>query len=381
MTEHVSIAEDIELDFGAEDWDRLERNWSAWWAGELERPLVLIESWEPPGEYLPPLPHFTNGFPPDMPVDKVLDRYQPHLQCRRFYGDAWPKWYPNFGPGIVAGFLGAQVHITPDTVWFGLRESADVSELSLSFLPDNELWFRVRELTRAAVERWSGRVSVGFTDLGGNLDILAALRGTQNLLLDMHDAPDEVARLVAQITRLWLCYYDELNAIIQAGGRGSSCWGGIWSPGRCYMLQSDFAYMISPRMFEHFVLPDLAACCNTLDHGFYHLDGQGQIRHLDMLLSLNRLRGIQWIPGAGAPPPEEWLPLLKRIRDAGKLCQLYVTSKGALTIVRELGGRGFAFCIVDGLDERGFYRPQRMPSGDAKAFLKEIGAPPEGGKR
>jgi hypothetical protein len=59
------------------------------------------------------------------------------------------------------------------------------------------------------------------------------------------------------------------------------------------------------------------------------------------------LHGIQWIPGAGQPPPEDWLPLLKRIRDSGKLCQLYVTPAGALKIVRELGGRGFAFYMQD----------------------------------
>jgi hypothetical protein len=106
--------------------------------------------------------------------------------------------------------------------------------------------------------------------------------------------------------------------------------------------------MISPKMFEHLVLPDLIKCCDELDHAFYHLDGKGQIRHLDMLLSVERLRGIQWVPGDGAPPPEAWLPLLKRIRDAGKLCQVYVTLEGALTIARELGGKGFAFCIPYG---------------------------------
>jgi hypothetical protein len=119
-------------------------------------------------------------------------------------------------------------------------------------------------------------------------------------------------------------------------------------PGSGYMLQSDFSYMISPRMFERLVLPDLTACCDTLDYAFYHLDGKGQVKHLDMLLAIERLRGIQWIPGDGAPPPEEWIPLLKRIRHGGKLCQLYVTPEGALKIARELGGKGFAFCIGNG---------------------------------
>ena len=133
------------------------------------------------------------------------------------------------------------------------------------------------------------------------------------------------------------------------------------------MLQSDFSYMISPQMFERFVLPDVAACCAALDHGFYHLDGKGQIPHLDMLLSLERLRGIQWIPGDGQPPPEQWLPLLKRIRDAGKLCQLYVSPAGARTIVRELGGRGFAL-----------YIDQKMSQDQAEDFLHVLAAENDG---
>ena len=41
--------------------------------------------------------------------------------------------------------------------------------------------------------------------------------------------------------------------------RGTDTWAPIWAPDRTYMLQSDFAYMISPSMFERFVVPDLVA--------------------------------------------------------------------------------------------------------------------------
>jgi hypothetical protein len=98
--------------------------------------------------------------------------------------------------------------------------------------------------------------------------------------------------------------------------------------------------MISPQMFARYVMPDLEACCAAMDYAFYHLDGKGQLVHVDALLSLSRLRGIQWVPGYGKPPCEEWLPLLKKIRDTGKLCQVTVTPEGALAIIRELGGKG-----------------------------------------
>ena len=129
------------------------------------------------------------------------------------------------------------------------------------------------------------------------------------------------------------------------------------------MHQSDFSYMISPKMFERFVLPDLAACFERMDHAFYHLDGKGQIPHLDMLLSLKDLAGIQWIPGAGQPQASKWLSLLKRIRDGGKLCQVFVSARGARTIVRELGGRGFALFII---------ALPPMSAAEAEDFLKVL---------
>jgi hypothetical protein len=123
--------------------------------------------------------------------------------------------------------------------------------------------------------------------------------------------------------------------------------------------------MISPAMFEKYVIPDLEACYKTMDCGFYHLDGKGQIAHLDLLLALKNLKGIQWIPGAGQPDADNWLPLLKRIRDGGKLCQVYTTAEGARKIVREIGGKGFAIYV---------YPFQLFSKEDADDFLKVIAA-------
>lgn len=98
-------------------------------------------------------------------------------------------------------------------------------------------------------------------------------------------------------------------------------------------------------MFERFVLPDLSACCEALDYAFYHLDGKGQLPSLDMLLEMESLRVIQWVPGDGQPQAGHWIPLIRRICQSGKLCQVYVSAQGALTILRELGGKGLALVI------------------------------------
>jgi len=205
---------------------------------------------------------------------------------------------------------------------------------------------------------------VGLTDLGGNLDILASMRSSEKLLLDLSDSPDEVQGLLTEITHLWMYYYDQLYALTHGATRGSCGWSPLWAPGKLYMLQSDFSYMISPRMFKRFVMPDLTACCDFLDYPFYHLDGVGQLNHLDQLLSIPNLRGIQWIPGAGQPEPQEWLDVLRKIRAAGKLCQVYVTRAGMEKIISALGWQGFYFHINEDV---------MLTASQARELYKEYG--------
>ena len=339
----------LNLHFPDSGWEVITQNWCAWWAGELERALVVLECIEPKDEVTPHYAStFLGNYGPEMPVDELLDHFLPRLQATHYLGDAYPRFWPNFGPGIVAAFTGANQHAAPDTTWFIPVESGKISNLHARMAAGNPWWQRVKAITQAAVERWGDQLSIGFTDLGGNLDILAHLRGTQQLLFDLHDCPREVDRLVHETNQLWLHCYEELYTLTRLG-RGSTCWGPCWSPTRGYLLQSDFAYMISPQMFERFVLPDLSACCETLDYPFYHLDGKGQLPHLNILLGMQDLRGIQWVPGDGQPQAEHWLPLLKRIRQVGKLCQVYVSAQGVLTILRALGGKGLVFVVNEAL--------------------------------
>ena len=66
----------IELQFRDGDWERLQRDWTAWWEGELERPLVMIEGRVPRSDEEPaalaPEKLFTSEFPLETPVDEVL---------------------------------------------------------------------------------------------------------------------------------------------------------------------------------------------------------------------------------------------------------------------------------------------------------------------
>ncbi len=97
-----------------------------------------------------------------------------------------------------------------------------------------------------------------------------------------------------------------------------------WSRNRFICIgQNDYSCMISTPMFEEFCWEDNLECCAHVDHALYHLDGPGALRHLPLLLGLERLNCIQWIQGAGQPLPSGWVPLLQRIQQSGKSVQLY----------------------------------------------------------
>ena len=107
------------LHFTEEDWARVERDTEAWWNEDLDRPLVYLAV---TGPVPPPYPHdYHSNYPLDMPAEAVADCYAGRLESAHFYADAFPWVWVNFGPGIAAGFLGAQVNSVTDpseTVWF-----------------------------------------------------------------------------------------------------------------------------------------------------------------------------------------------------------------------------------------------------------------------
>jgi 5-methyltetrahydrofolate--homocysteine methyltransferase len=213
------------------------------------------------------------------------------------------------------------------------------------------------------MRRWQGQVLMTMTDLGGNLDILSSFRPGEDLLMDLYDEPGEVKRLVWEAHEAWHRYFDALNAVLQPLNPGYSDWANIYSEKPSYMLQCDFSYMIGPGMFEEFAAPELAATCRRLDRSFYHLDGKGQIAHLDAVLAIPELGGVQWVPGDGAPDCRHWPEIYKKIAAAKKNIQV-LGDLDALDAVTTQVGSG------KGVHLRGICLPG--PEENSAAFRKRL---------
>ena len=308
------------------DWDEVRENFSAWWRRELDTPLVQVCSTRAgiaPGPWWDGWAFLKHRDNPERVV-RDFDAF-----CGRtwFGGEAFPNLFVNLGPGVLAAYLSGYLHFdaAAATAWFEQPRSWEAVE-ALTFETDNPWWRYTRRVTELGCAAGRDRFLVSMTDIGGTADVLASLRGTEALLEDMLLEPGRVHAALDRIDAARGRVYDEVSATIAQTQHGTTAWMGLWCPERWYPLQCDFAAMIAPDMFREFVVPSIERQCRALDHAIYHWDGPGQIPHLDALLEIPELDGIQWVPGDGHPPCDapEWFPLYERILNADKLLVLQV---------------------------------------------------------
>ena len=340
------------INFPASRWQKIEADYAAWWKGELKRPLISISlsNARDPKIPKPDIPSygFAGFYSNDTPAEKIAALWEYELAKCDFIGDSYPYVWNNFGAGVMAAFCGATLHASVEagTIWFE-SDAAEkpLSERSFAFDPSNFWMKRVADIQKAAFDRMGTNAVIGLTDIGGSLDVISSLRTNEDLLMDLYDCPEDVKAANWRVHECWhkiFHYFANMNSV----HTGYACWTPIFSKNPWYMLQCDFCYMIGPDMFQEFVRPELQRSCQRLSTSFYHWDGKGQLPHAKYLLSIPELTGIQWVPGSGNKPIDEWPEVYRQVRDAGKLIQIWGTFQQFERIVSDLGSAEGIICIT-----------------------------------
>ncbi len=327
------------------DWLRTRARFEAWWEGELlDRPIIQVTAprepvalASPPDDEQELLKWFTDPA-------QVVDRVQREVVETYYAGDAFPLVFPVSGSlaAIQAAYLGCPYHVQPisNSGWAEpiIHSWDEAPQINVD--PDNWWWQRSQVLLELAAQRSLGNYTVGIPDLQGGGEILALLRGAERLAMDLLDHPDCVLPAIEQINHAWLYYYQRCFEIIHTYGEGWTDWLGIWSDQPAVTVECDFNAMISPRMFDRFFMPAVEQQCAWIGRTIFHLDGPGALTHLQTLLGLPGLNGIQWVPGAESAQMTEWIPLLQTIQAAGKLLVLSCEPWEVNTLLTELRPEG-----------------------------------------
>lgn len=334
-------------------WDETKERFKAWWQhNNIDRPLMKVVA-----KRKEPIEVPEESWKPKTPVDKYLevDRKVRNMRnyCRNhlFMAESFPSMDIDMGAGSLAIYLGLEPKFTWETVWFEACIDDWDTWGPLQYDPDNYWWKKHLGLIKRGKELAQGDFLVTIPDLIENLDILAAMRGAQNLCLDMIDQPELVKKYVSRLDELYFQYYNQIYEIVNEKDGGSSYTTfSIWGPGKTAKIQCDFSAMISPDHFWEFVFPSLQKQCQKVDYSLYHLDGPAAIKHVEALMEIVELDALQWTPGAGQPDGgnEKWYPIYDQVVAANK----------SLWIMFSDGGINEWINSADKLVKR--YGPQRL---------------------
>lgn len=332
-----------------EDMDEVRERLTVWWnGGDIGRPVMQITA--PRSEPIEQIPAVAQ---PDGWVTHYSTTnfdYRVNLGGRacihnHYLGEAVPTTAPDLAPNCLALYLGCQGVEMPGTVWCE-PFLADPSDARFDYDPSNFYWQFSLRLGKELLRLGKGKFLVSFPDLIEGLDTLAAIRGTEELLIDLIERPDWVRQSLRHITDRYFHYYDILYNLFRDEVGGSMYWA--WAPGRMTKLQCDFSAMISTEMFGEFMVPVLTEMCERVGYSMYHWDGPGATQHQDQLLSIPELDMLQWTPGAGAEPTDHprWWPLYHKTVDAGKKMLIGCSNLENLKALRrEFGGGLKSFLI------------------------------------
>ena len=326
------------------DWEETKQHFIAWWAGErFERCALAVTAPKanrnlihPPQPPTDPVQRWT-----DLDYISALNHYE---HSTTYYGgEDLPIW--NGGsPGHTSlpAYLGCPVELDMETGWWNaLLENDDWDVTTLQLDPENCWWKFALELVDRAVKESPGK---SVPDLGGALsgcgDVLAALRGTDRLLLDVAYTPERVQQAEFYLLELWIKVYDILYNRVHAAAEGSTSWFRLWSPGRFYPTSCDFSYMISPKMFRSLFLPVIERWSLNLEHSVYHVDGVEAFKHIPALADLPGIQAFQILPWAGKPSPLYYVDTLQLVQAKGKNLQISIEPEEAEPALELLSARG-----------------------------------------
>lgn len=344
--------------FEKERYEALGEIYEKWWEGDLGRPLVKVmvrEAYEPEREKPKvPLLSQANCAQLSYSPEELIDRIDYELSRCAFWGDAFPMvnfW--SFGPGALAGFCGAELCSESGNVWYR-TEKKKISDIHIHYNPQNIWAMRIKELYQAGLERWQGQVVMGMPDLGGVQDVVANFVGNEEMLFALYDNKEQLHRLQEEVYQAWMEAYEDFTKILAEGNPGFTDWGGLYSKSPSYILQDDFAYMISPEMYREFAYPEIEKACRSFSHTIYHLDGPGNLNHLPLLLKNPDLKAIQWVYGEGQPSAKHWTEVYEKIYRSHKGIEVIGSLEDFQALYKKYGDRLYYQCTIDDQDKTAF---------------------------
>ncbi len=332
-----------------EEIEKVKLRNKAFWELEMsDRALIAISTPKEKGAATAMFDHVQNKKDPDYLKKYWTDPNTIHkmnlkrMENTYFAGEALPSIFLNFGTSGHCNFFGSKPTYSNGTIWFD-PVIDDLDELKF----DQAALDSHIKLTQELVKLSNSEYFIGMPDSCGTIDALGHLYGSDNVLIDMLGEPEKVKRAIKTVNEGWKIssqkFYDTLKDLNHGGSVHS--WMHLMADGKMGQMQCDMSVMFSKDMYEEFAYDELKTQIDWFDYPIYHFDGVEQERHLDILLSFDKLKAIQWTNVAGQPPASHFMPILKRMQDAGKRLIVCINPDEIKPILENLSAKGLMLLV------------------------------------
>ncbi len=329
----------------------VERCRAFWAREEVDRPLLAtrVGSYGAASLYPRGLAHLPEGElkPADIHFELFRKDYEALFErhLRASSDVPWSAFSLLVMPWLEA-IAGCRVVHRSGNIWAEPRlDSYDRLEESLR--PRLDWLAKLAEFTEWLVELSDGRFPVAVSLLRGPADVLAAMRGAQDSVLDLMDAPQDPARVLNWVTDLWVEAAQAQLSLIPpfAGGYGWNTQN-LWSEEPGGWFQDDAIAYWSPSLYRRYAAPCEAKLSKSLPRTGCHLHSSA-IFVVDGLLEMPDLGVIEMnLDDVGKSIPE-MIPVFQKVLETQRLYVWGNFTRDDLVLMKEtLPAKGLALQLM-----------------------------------
>jgi hypothetical protein len=299
------------------NWDERKSHYEDYWNVRNRIPVLSITA---PKDGAAPVYETPTDDQPGMPdIHMEIRNSRRYYESTYFGADAYPYYSPSLGTDLISGIMGLELHYNESSSWVRHLDCALADIRDFSFDRDNFYLTRMDDMLQTLTEDARNTdYIVAMVDLNTMLDGVSSLIGPERLCLEMVDHPEDVHRVIRSHIELYKTIYTRYNAIVTRHQKGNTNWLGIYSEIPWYFISNDFSVMISGDFFDEFAVEPLRDLATFHERNLYHLDGENAVVHLDRILGIKELQGVQVQATPYMQSAEFWIPHIRKIQRAGK---------------------------------------------------------------
>ncbi|MBW1698997.1 MAG: hypothetical protein JRH18_05090 [Deltaproteobacteria bacterium] len=257
--------------------------------------------------------------PEQLMVEQYLDDYTKLYKRSSSVNDDLIKGVSPI-PAIpwAEAMLGCPVEISGESIW-GRERNANWKELEDLKLDDDNKWFqKYLEFLAALVKNADGEYPVSQPILRGVTDLVGALRGNNQALIDTMETPDKLKRLAGACTDALIKLTRKQYDIIQPfyGGFLIEQFG-MWAPDKIVRLQEDVSAVYSPDAYCRLIQEYDRDIAGTFPYCLMHLHNSSLFL-LDYFLEIEEIDVFQINRDLVGMSTEEMIPYLQKVQDQGR---------------------------------------------------------------